>query len=97
MRDRLVFEHEKYTTSGLFSAAYVDNFSFFWPYSDEDIFRYDPLQDQFEFSPVFLEHVYNYKNWTMKAAFFNVCPEMKYDVPAFETSPTNTTETETWL
>ncbi|KEF55710.1 uncharacterized protein A1O9_08460 [Exophiala aquamarina CBS 119918] len=96
MRDRLVFEHEKYTASGLFSAAYVENFSFFWPYPDEEIFHYDPLQDQFEFSPVFLHYVYNYKNWTMKAGFFETCPEMKYDVPAFENSAT-TAEPVTWV
>ncbi|KAJ9612558.1 hypothetical protein H2200_004155 [Cladophialophora chaetospira] len=84
MRDRLVFEHEKYNATGVFSAAYVDNFTFFWPYSDSDIFRYDPLLDRYELCPLFLQYVYNYKNWKMKAGFFERCPEMRYDVPAFE-------------
>ncbi|KAK6387583.1 hypothetical protein LTS17_000852 [Exophiala oligosperma] len=86
MRDRMVFEHEKYSASGLFSAAYVENFSFFWPYSDKEIFVYDPFRDRHEFSPVFLQHVYNYENWTMKPGFFERCPEMRYDVPVFQRS-----------
>ena len=84
MRDRMIFEYEKYSATGVFSAAYVENFSFFWPFSEQEIFRYDPLHDRYEFCPIFLQYVYNYKNWTMKAGFFDTCPEMRYDVPAFE-------------
>jgi hypothetical protein len=78
----MVFEHEKYAATGVFSAAYVENFSFFWPYSNKEIFVYDHLRDRHDFSPVFLQYVYNYENWTMKPGFFEKCPEMRYDVPA---------------
>lgn len=84
MRDRMMFEHEKYCASGTFSGAYVENFSFFWPYSDQDIINYSHDRDRYEFSPVFLEYVYEYKNWTMKAGFYEKCPEMQYDVPVFQ-------------
>ncbi|OAP58050.1 hypothetical protein AYL99_07140 [Fonsecaea erecta] len=84
MRDRMIFEHEKYTATGVFSAAYVENFSFFWPYSNKEIFVYDHLRDRHDFSPVFLQYVYNYENWTMKPGFFEKYPEMRYDVPVLE-------------
>ncbi|KIW81723.1 hypothetical protein Z517_04749 [Fonsecaea pedrosoi CBS 271.37] len=84
LRDRLVFEHKKYTSTGDFSAAFVENFNFYWPYSDRDIFAYNPMQNRYEVSKIFLEYAYNFKNWTMKPGFFKKFPEMQHDIAAFE-------------
>lgn len=82
LRDRLVFEHEKYTKTGDFSAAFVKCFNFYWPYSDRDIFAYNPDSGRFEISNIFLEYAYNFKNWTMKPEFFKKFPEMQHDIAA---------------
>ena len=85
MRDRMVFEHAKYSISGAFSKAYVDNFTFSWPYSDEHIFSFELIgQGRYRLSDVFLQYVYDYRNWSMMPDFFAAFPEMKYDVPAFD-------------
>ncbi|EXJ68623.1 uncharacterized protein A1O5_08417 [Cladophialophora psammophila CBS 110553] len=84
LRDRLVFEHKKYTSTGDFSAAFVENFNFYWPYSDRDIFAYNPVQNRYEVSKIFLEYAYNFKNWTMRPGFFKKFPEMQHDIAAFE-------------
>ncbi|OAP65064.1 hypothetical protein AYL99_01036 [Fonsecaea erecta] len=84
LRDRLVFEHKKYTSTGDFSAAFVENFNFHWPYSDRDIFAYNPVQNRYEVSKIFLEYAYNFKNWTMRPGFFKKFPEMQHDIAAFE-------------
>ncbi len=83
MRDRLVFEHEKYTRTGEFSAAFVNNFNFHWPYTEREIYTFNPMSQQYEVSKVFLEAAYDFKNWTMKPDFFKKFPEMQHDVPAF--------------
>ncbi|KAI1610163.1 hypothetical protein EDD36DRAFT_316837 [Exophiala viscosa] len=82
LRDRLVFEHKKYTATGTFSAAFVENFNFHWPYSDRDIFAYNPTTNRYEVSKLFLEYAYNFKNWTMKPGFFKKFPEMQHDIAA---------------
>ncbi|KAK5312448.1 hypothetical protein LTR93_011319 [Exophiala xenobiotica] len=41
LRDRFIFEYKKYTNCGAFSGAFVDNFHFYWPFSESD---YLPLQ-----------------------------------------------------
>ena len=87
MRDRLVFEHEKYTRTGEFSAAFVNNFNFHWPYTEREIYTFNPMSQQYEVSKAFLEAAYDFKNWTMKPDFFKKFPEMQHDVPAFGGMP----------
>ncbi|KAK5046131.1 hypothetical protein LTR84_008588 [Exophiala bonariae] len=84
LRDRLVFEHKKYTSTGTFSAAFVEYFNFYWPFSDRDIFAFNPQNNRYEVSRVFLEYAYDFKNWTMKPGFFKKFPEMQHDIAAFE-------------
>ena len=83
MRDRLVFEHDKYTRTGEFSAAFVNNFNFHWPYTEREIYTFNPTSQAYEVSNIFLEYAYDFKNWTMKPEFFRKFPEMQHDVPAF--------------
>jgi len=84
LRDRLVFEHKKYTSTGAFSAAFVENFNFHWPYSDQEMFAYSPVHNRYEVSKIFLDYAYNFKNWTMKPGFFKKFPEMQHDIAATE-------------
>ncbi|OCT44281.1 hypothetical protein CLCR_05796 [Cladophialophora carrionii] len=86
LRDRLVFEYQKYTSTGDFSAAFVENFNFHWPYPDRDIFAYNQVQNRYEVSKTFLEYAYNFKNWTMRPGFFKKFPEMQHDIAAFDPS-----------
>ena len=83
MRDRLVFEHEKYTRTGDFSAAFVNNFNFHWPYTEREIYTFNPMSQAYEVSKFFLEYAYDFRNWTMKSDFFKKFPEMQHDVPSF--------------
>ncbi|KAJ9612903.1 hypothetical protein H2200_002844 [Cladophialophora chaetospira] len=84
LRDRLVFEHKRYTSTGDFSAAFVANFNFNWPFSERNIFTCNPISGKYEVSTTFLEFAYNFKNWTMKPAFFKSFPEMQHDIPVWE-------------
>jgi hypothetical protein len=45
LRDRLVFNHESYTRDGNFSAAFVANLRFHWPFPEADIFSFDPVTE----------------------------------------------------
>lgn len=90
-----MFEYKKYTSTGIFSKAFVENFNFYWPYPDRDIFIYDPASDGYEISPMFLRHIYDIKNWTMKPDFFKQFPEMQHDIPVF-TEPDDNVSGESW-
>ena len=83
MRDRFVFEHDNYTRTGEFSAAFVNNFNFHWPHTEEAICTFSPTSQTYELSQIFLEYVYDFKNWTMKPDFFRKFPEMQHDVLAY--------------
>lgn len=84
LRERLVFEHDKYTRTGDFSAAFVQYSHFDWPYSEAEIFAVNPSTGQFEVSKLFLDHVYDHRNWTMKPDFFRMFPEMEHDVNVYQ-------------
>lgn len=83
LRDRLVFEHDKYTRTGDFSAAFVGNFNFDWPFGDEQIMSIDD-QGRCHVSKTFLDYAYDFRNWTMRPEFFKQFPEMKHDIPEFK-------------
>ena len=80
LRDRLVFEHEKYTSTGEFSAAFVKYAHFDWPFSDEEIMMPDPNTGEWVVSEEFLERVYDMRCWTMLPGFFELYPEMVHDI-----------------
>lgn len=84
LRDRLVFEHDKYTRTGDFSAAFVKYAHFNWPYSEGDIFAVNPATGQWEVSKLFLDHVYDFNSWTMKPEFFRLFPEMIHDINVYK-------------
>lgn len=84
LRDRLVFEHEKYTQTGEFSAAFVKYCHFDWPYTDDEIFLPDVSTGDWRVSEVFLEKVYDYKSWSMLPGFFELYPEMVHDITRWE-------------
>jgi hypothetical protein len=80
LRDRLVFEHDKYTRTGEFSAAFVKYAHFDWPYGDNEIYTLNPATGRWEVSKIFLEYVYDYSKWMMKPDFFKQFPEMIHDM-----------------
>ncbi|ETN41768.1 uncharacterized protein HMPREF1541_03705 [Cyphellophora europaea CBS 101466] len=84
LRDRLVFEHDKYTRTGAFSAAFVKYSHFDWPYSEREIYALNANTGQWEVSKLFLDHVYDYSKWTMKPEFFQLFPEMIHDMNIYE-------------
>lgn len=84
LRDRLVFEHQKYERDAQFNADFVRYYNFYWPYSDEQIFTFDPLQGRYEVSKLFQEYAFDLKNWTMRPGFFKRFPEMQHDIPMFD-------------
>lgn len=89
LRERLVFEYEKYTVNGEFSHCFVEYFHFHFPYPDEQVARYDPHTGLIcGLSKLFRDHVFELKNWTMLPAFFNSFPEMRADIDMFVEQPT---------
>lgn len=84
LRDRLVFEHEKYTRTGEFSAAFVKYAHFDWPYTDDDIFIPDASTGDWRVSENFLQKVYDHRSWSMLPGFFDLYPEMIHDIPKYE-------------
>lgn len=84
LRDRLVFEHEKYTATGEFSAAFVKYAHFDWPYTDDEILLPDVATGEWRVSERFLEKCYDYRAWTMLPGFFELYPEMVHDIAMWE-------------
>lgn len=82
LRDRLVFSHKHYTSTGDFSAAFCQYLHFNWPFSDDDILILDAETGRHKLSPLFEKYAFDLKNWTMNEGFFEKFIEMKYDIPA---------------
>lgn len=81
LRERLVFEYEKYNTAdGDFSYCFVEYFHFDWPYADEATCLSDQNGLICGLSKLFKETVHDLKNFTMLPAFFDRFPEMKADI-----------------
>jgi hypothetical protein len=76
LRERLVFEYEKYQVGGDFSFCFVEYFHFYWPYPDEQTAQYDETGLICGMSKLFKDFVYDLKNWTMLPPFFHRFPEM---------------------
>ncbi|KAK5947430.1 hypothetical protein PMZ80_001580 [Knufia obscura] len=83
LRERLVFEYEKYNVDGDFSFCFVEYFHFFWPYADEQVAQYDQTGLICGLSKLFREFVYELKHWTMLPGFFDRFPEMRADIDMF--------------
>lgn len=88
LRERLVFEYERYTVDGQFSFCFVEYFHFNWPYPDEQVAQYDQTGLICGLSKLFREFVYELKNWTMRPGFFERFPEMKADIDMWVEPPT---------
>jgi hypothetical protein len=81
LRDRLVFSHKHYTSTGDFSAAFCENLHFNWPYPDDQILLFDQISQTYRISPLFEQYAFDMKNWTMDEAFFEKYMEMRHDIP----------------
>ncbi|CZR69176.1 uncharacterized protein PAC_19076 [Phialocephala subalpina] len=82
LRDRLVFSHKHYTSTGDFSAAFCQYLHFHWPFSDDEILIFDRETKAHKLNPLFEKYSFDLKNWTMDEGFFEKFVEMKYDIPA---------------
>lgn len=83
LRERLVFEYEKYNVDGTFSFCFVEYFHFYWPFADEQVAQYDQTGLICGLSKIFLEFVYELKHWTMLPGFFENFPELRADIDMF--------------
>jgi Domain of unknown function (DUF3425) len=81
LRDRLVFSYKRYISTGDFSAAFIKNCHFHWPFSDDEISVFDPALQKHRISPLFEEFAFDLKNWTMDEEFFDKFVEMRHDMP----------------
>lgn len=89
LRERLVFEYEKYQIGGEFSFCFVEFFHFYWPYPDEQVARYEQDSGLISgLSRLFREFVFDLKNFTMLPAFFESFPEMRADIDMWVEPPT---------
>ncbi|KAK5100829.1 hypothetical protein LTR70_001135 [Exophiala xenobiotica] len=83
LRERLVFEYEKYTATGDFSFCFVEYFHFYWPYPNEQVAQYDQSGLICGLSKLYHDFVYDLKHWTMLPPFFDRFPEMRADIDMF--------------
>lgn len=88
LRERLVFEYEKYQADGDFSFCFVEYFHFYWPFPDDQVAQYDETGSIVGMSKLFRELIYDLKNWTMLPQFFQRFPEMKADIGMWVEPPT---------
>ncbi|KIW35299.1 uncharacterized protein PV07_02002 [Cladophialophora immunda] len=86
LRDRLVFNHDRYSRTGHFSAAYCSYVRFCWPFPDNYILARD-TSNNYKVSQLFEKYAYDVNNWTVDERFFTSLPELRVDVPC---------STETW-
>ncbi|KAK5085896.1 hypothetical protein LTR05_005185 [Lithohypha guttulata] len=88
LRERLVFEYEKYQVSGEFSFCFVEYFHFNWPYPDEQVAQYDPESGLIcGLSRLYHDFMFDLKNWTMLPGFFESFPEMRADIDMWVEPP----------
>ena len=78
----MVFSHKRYTSTGDFSASYVSNVRFHWPFSDNQIFTFDAENKVYRLSALFEKYASELNNWTMDEAFFETYAEMRHDIPS---------------
>lgn len=98
LRERLVFEYEKYNVSGEFSYCFVEYFHFNWPYHDQQVAQYDPQTGIIcGLSKIFKEYVFDLKNWTMLPGFFLQFPEMRADIDMWVESGDVSYEKASWM
>jgi len=87
LRERLVFEYEKYNVGGDFSFCFVEYFHFYWPFADEQVAQYDQTGLISGLSKLFREFIYDLRHWTMLPPFFERFPEMRADIDMFVDPP----------
>ncbi|KAK5044462.1 hypothetical protein LTR84_010743 [Exophiala bonariae] len=70
-----------------FSAAYMRDFRFSWPFSLEDTYEYFPATDTYVASPLFERYHRDLKFWTMEESFFLEFPEFTGAMSASNSRP----------
>lgn len=87
LRERLVFEYERYTSDGDFSFCFVEYFHFYWPLADEATAQCDQTGSICGLTKIFKEFAFELKNFTMLPAFFVRFPEMRADIDMWVEPP----------
>ncbi|KAN0098919.1 protein of unknown function (DUF3425) domain containing protein [Hyaloscypha variabilis] len=79
LRERLVFNHQRYSRAGELGPALCAYSHFHWPFPDEKIVTYDQTND-WKISELFQSYAFKIENWSMDKEFFQRFPEMKNDI-----------------
>ena len=77
LRDRLILNQEYYLNTCNFFVRLVSEFEFWWQHSYEQTFVLDQQTGDYRATPLFVQHVRDLKNWTMKERFFDSFPEFR--------------------
>lgn len=77
LRDRLILNQEYYLNTCNFFVRLVSEFEFRWQHSYEQTFVLDRRTGEYRATPLFVQHVRDLKNWTMKESFFDSFPEFE--------------------
>lgn len=87
MRERLVFDSNKYYSSEAFHRMFTHSFCFVWPFSLYDTFVAGKRSQLMQFSSELLRRFNNLNYWVMDGALLKHFPEFAGDVPAYNTIP----------
>jgi hypothetical protein len=80
LRDRLIDRHSEIFQNQDLSQNYSRHLRFDWPFSFEDAFFFDELNQAFYPSPLFERYHRDLKYWTVNESFYETFPELMGDI-----------------
>ena len=87
LRDRLVRHHNYYFATSEFSVHYRQHFKFSWPFGFDETYRYDPLTNKYQISPLFERYHRDVRCWSLEKVFFQKFPELIGEISVYQIDP----------
>ncbi|KAK2734498.1 hypothetical protein FQN57_001662 [Myotisia sp. PD_48] len=87
-REYLLFWPDKYS-SDMSLSTLRSHFRFLWPHSPQDSYIWDSSRGGYSLSEELLRRISDIRCWTVHSDFFEQFPELRGDIPAFSSIPSN--------
>ncbi|KAH7014165.1 uncharacterized protein B0I36DRAFT_436248 [Microdochium trichocladiopsis] len=84
VRERFVFHPHRYC-SNKFWSTFTKSFRILWPYEFRDCYTRSTQTGRYNISPTFQGRINDLRAFTMGEDMFQIWPELRSDIPAFET------------
>jgi hypothetical protein len=85
LREHIIFSPRRYAVNR-FMDTFRNSFRFLWPFDLSDAFAKNKMTGLYSFTPRFVEGQGFLRCWTMHADFFRQFPELKRDMPIYDSS-----------